>query len=316
MKSKISLKIYSGCFILLCCFSLPVRLFSQTSLGTEAATMLNTIEYYNHTESEWIKIFRIYNHNANMGVWGKGGVSGRVYFVDYQGEGGSYIDFSFPQYISEAQLPVLTLSGNSADDISWYAQKFSDDTGHEYYDVFIKTPAHHLGLTFLFRGADYDHFGSKVDQPSGNIVWSSVSNQKAITFFSGNGNVGLGTLSPAEKLSVNGNIRAKEVKVETANWPDYVFSESYETPDLSAIESYIQANKHLPEIPSADDVSKGGINLGEMNSKLLKKIEELTLYMIEKDKQVNDLSKMLREQSRQISDLKGQLDLLKQLSVK
>lgn len=96
-----------------------------------------------------------------------------------------------------------------------------------------------------------------------------------------NGNVGIGTTTPNAKLSVNGNIRAHEIKVETANWPDYVFSKSYQLPTLQETEKHIKEKGHLPGIPSASEVKANGIDLGEMNAKLLQKIEELTLHLIE-----------------------------------
>jgi hypothetical protein len=105
----------------------------------------------------------------------------------------------------------------------------------------------------------------------------------------GQGFVGIGTTTPKEKLSVNGNIRAQEIKVESQNWPDYVFSTSYKPATLLEIEKFIQLNNHLPEIPSADDVQKKGIAVGEMHGKLLKKIEELTLHMIDMDKKITRL---------------------------
>lgn len=102
------------------------------------------------------------------------------------------------------------------------------------------------------------------------------------------GNVGIGITTPAEKLAVNGNIRAKEVKVETANWPDYVFTKAYKLPSLAETESHIRAKGHLPGIPSAAEVKEKGIELGEMNKKLLEKIEELTLHLIEMKKENED----------------------------
>jgi hypothetical protein len=112
-----------------------------------------------------------------------------------------------------------------------------------------------------------------------------------------NGNVGIGTETPREKLSVNGKIRAKEIKVETANWPDYVFSNSYHLPTLQETEKHIKEKGHLPGIPTAEEVNAHGIALGEMNAKLLQKIEELTLHIIE-------LSKTVQKQQNEINNLK------------
>lgn len=108
------------------------------------------------------------------------------------------------------------------------------------------------------------------------------------------GNVGIGITNPAEKLAVNGNIRSKEVRVEAANWPDYVFDENYKVGKLEELESYIKTNKHLPEMPTAKDVEVNGVALGEMNELLLKKVEELTLHLIEQQKQLNEQGKLIK----------------------
>lgn len=104
-----------------------------------------------------------------------------------------------------------------------------------------------------------------------------------------NGNVGIGTATPAERLSVNGNIRAKEVKVETANWPDYVFEDSYPLISLEDLKAHIKEKGHLPGIPTAEEVEAEGIALAEMNRKLLEKVEELTLYILEQQREINQL---------------------------
>lgn len=106
-----------------------------------------------------------------------------------------------------------------------------------------------------------------------------------------NGNVGIGTTTPNEKLSVNGKIRAKEIKVEATGWPDYVFEDGYQTKSLPELETFIKQYKHLPEVPSAKEVEQNGVELGEMNKILLKKIEELTLLLIEQNKRIEQLEK-------------------------
>jgi hypothetical protein len=110
-----------------------------------------------------------------------------------------------------------------------------------------------------------------------------------------NGNLGIGTTLPTEKLSVKGKIRAHEIKVETTNWPDYVFEEGYHLPTLIEIENHIKANKRLPEMPSAKTVEENGLELGALVKLQQKKIEELTLHLIEKDKQLKNFEVRLLE---------------------
>lgn len=100
----------------------------------------------------------------------------------------------------------------------------------------------------------------------------------------GGGNVGIGINNPSNKLDVNGTIHSKEVKVDMAGWSDFVFKKEYNLPTLEQVEKQIDEKGHLENIPSEEEVLKNGINLGEINAKLLQKIEELTLYVIEQNK--------------------------------
>ncbi|UOE52644.1 hypothetical protein MTO98_16355 [Mucilaginibacter sp. SMC90] len=93
------------------------------------------------------------------------------------------------------------------------------------------------------------------------------------------------------RVANDGVTYAKAITVQIAVAPDYVFKKDYKLPRLNDVKQYIDQNQHLPEIPSAREMEKDGMNVGEMNKLLLKKVEELTLYMIEKDKQINALQK-------------------------
>ncbi|TKC04715.1 hypothetical protein FA048_18685 [Pedobacter polaris] len=127
-----------------------------------------------------------------------------------------------------------------------------------------------------------------------NYAYISIDPMNGISFNhlgNGNSNVGIGTATPNEKLSVNGKIRAHEIKVETANWPDYVFEDDYKIASLTELEKYIKENKHLPEMPSAKVVEANGVELGEMNKLLLKKVEELTLHLIKLNERIEELEK-------------------------
>jgi hypothetical protein len=105
-----------------------------------------------------------------------------------------------------------------------------------------------------------------------------------------NGNIGIGTTNPLAMLSVNGGIRANEVRVMTdIQIADYVFEEDYPLMPLQMVEQYVQQHKHLPEIPSALDIKENGMDVAEFQNMLLQKIEELTLYIIAQEKRIQAL---------------------------
>jgi hypothetical protein len=119
----------------------------------------------------------------------------------------------------------------------------------------------------------------------------------------GNGYVGIGTTDPTYPLCVNGTIEAKEVIVQTG-WSDYVFDPKYHLASLREVEKVIRDQKHLPGMPSSREVAEHGIKMGEMDAKLLAKVEELTLHQIAQEKRLD-------EQARRIDQLEKENEGLK-----
>jgi hypothetical protein len=132
------------------------------------------------------------------------------------------------------------------------------------------------------------------------ITWSSP-----FLTFSTDGNLAIGTADPkGYKLAVAGKAIVEEVTVKLQDsWPDYVFNSDYKLLTLEEIKTYIDKNKHLPEVPSAKEMEANGVQLGEMNMLLLKKIEELTLHVIDQNKKLDAQSKLLAEQNKRIDKL-------------
>lgn len=129
-----------------------------------------------------------------------------------------------------------------------------------------------------------------------------------------NGNVGIGISNPKNKLDVNGTIHSKEIKIDLDKWPDYVFKKEYNLPTLQEVENHIIEKGYLINMPNEADVLREGINLGKMNVKLLEKIEELTLYVIEQNKEISLLKKQNMNMDMvlfKLQKLQEEMDLMK-----
>jgi hypothetical protein len=151
-------------------------------------------------------------------------------------------------------------------------------------------------LTFVnhLNGTDYES--------SFRIEYGAPTNSFTIN---SEGNVGLGTWSSGHKLAVAGTIISEEIIVKLqSDWPDFVFNEDYTLPTLSEQESYIRKNNHLYGVPSAVDVKANGVQIADMQSILLQKIEELTLYIIQQEKDIEILSDQVKELKKITGDLK------------
>lgn len=104
--------------------------------------------------------------------------------------------------------------------------------------------------------------------------------------------VNAGGIPSGYMLAVGGKIISEELKVQlSSNWPDYVFADHYNLKPLSEVEKFIATHKHLPNIPSATEVEKNGIEVGDMQKRLMEKVEELTLYILDLQKQIDELKK-------------------------
>jgi hypothetical protein len=170
----------------------------------------------------------------------------------------------------------------------WYIGDFNHDTN--------SIPIYHLVSTNNFLVIKIEGVLTDVNYANTVKIGTTLSLLETIVF-SGKrqyksimqDRVGIGTNTPDSALTVNGTIHSKEVKVDLLDWPDYVFKKEYDLPTLEEVETHIKEKGYLKNIPSEEEVLKSGVNLGDMNAKLLQKIEELTLYMIDLNKKVNEL---------------------------
>ncbi len=126
--------------------------------------------------------------------------------------------------------------------------------------------------------------GFNIDNNAGTLNLIAIQN---------GGNVGIGTMNPQYLLSVNGTIGAKDVIVTNTGWPDYVFRPGYRLRSLTEVSAYIQANHHLPDIPTETEVKEKGVSMADMQARLLAKIEELTLHLIQQEKENMGLQERL-----------------------
>jgi len=262
----------------------------KVGIGTGAETPYNNFQigsiwtFYDGSSDKIIGRNTYYNGSSNVRI--TQGVASRMYF------GGSG-DIFFQTAASEAANSVIS---------TWNTVVLKNDGSFGIGTTSPSQKLHVVGVSY-FNG----NVGIGTASPSQNLhvagntcvtgnvgigITSPTQKLHVVGNSYFNGNVGIGTSNTFNyKLAVNGIIGAKEVKVEaTSNWPDYVFGKDYKLLELSEIEQFVKENQHLPEIPSAKEIEENGINVGEMQGKLLLKIEELTLYVIEQQKSIEKLN--------------------------
>ena len=241
-------------------------------------------------------------------------------------------DTEAPSAVTDVSSSNTTSTGT---DLTWSAS--TDNVGVTNYEVFQDGvsiantgTATTFGVTGLSASTSYD-FTVFAEDAAGNV--SAVGNTETVVTSVGTGitdytsenanivtvdwtardlfadrNVGIGTTNTqGYRLAVAGNVIAEGVKVELqGNWPDFVFDNGYDLPNLDEVRTFIATYGHLPNIPSAQKVKEEGIDLGDMNAKLLQKIEELTLYIISQN---NEIEK-LKEENIKIQDILNRLEKL------
>lgn len=142
----------------------------------------------------------------------------------------------------------------------------------------------------LRLGGDDIVLGAPGSNSAGRLIFRLGAADRMMVHPDGRLSVGTATPATGYLLSVNGKIISEEVRVELdVNWPDYVFKPGYKLPSLKQVENFIQKNHHMQGIPSAQQVKNEGIELGDMNKRLLEKVEELTLYLIQQSKEIDAL---------------------------
>ncbi len=242
--------------------------------------------------------------STNYGVYGQAKGAGTNYAGRYKGRvfiegfmGGEGAADSLSTLLSSQVLHTRSIDTRAMEGISKPAPGYGIGVYGEGGWMGVRGQANSTTYTSFAYGVFGEAFGSGVGTRIGIYGTASGGTTNWAGYFSSGsvyvGNdlrIGTTTQATGYSLSVNGKIACTEVLVQAlASWPDYVFSNDYKLMSLPELEKSIKLNKHLPGLPPAAEVEKNGIVIGDMQGKLLEKVEELTLYLIEQNKLITDL---------------------------
>jgi hypothetical protein len=208
--------------------------------------------------------------------------------VSFNGDGS--IDLNNTVRINGGNIDAS--STGSIDD-PWAKWTSVGDKSYPTYPLYLGSNRYGIGFIWESDGVFFGMSDEGYNRKDAIIAWGDDADDNLRFLFNGTekvrvnaaGNVGIGTTNPTHKLAVNGMIKAKEVIVETTGWSDYVFADDYALAPLAEVEAHIKEHKHLPGIPSVAQVAEQGVSVGDMQARLLAKVEELTLYVIELKKE-------------------------------
>jgi len=200
---------------------------------------------------------------------------------------------------SSGQIEIPNVTSNAgplgSGSLLWFTSGDANTAIQEYWGLNLGGDATRpVRIPFSSLLVGYTNTNGNTNYGTGNAYISGV--------------VGIGTTTvpTGYTFAVNGSGIATSFTVQSyANWPDYVFKSNYRLPSLNNVKAYIDQNHHLPDVPSAEQVAKDGLNLGDMNKITMQKVEELTLYLIEKDKELNNERQINNHQQQEIDNQKS-----------
>ncbi|TCI91492.1 hypothetical protein [Tenacibaculum sp. M341] len=258
--------------------------------------LTNSLQYNNHGTKLMV----------NLSNW----QSKDIIKTGYDNTNGDWTDIKVPGAAANSAHIRLTKRGRLGIGVSNPSTQL-DINGHAKLDA-VASPytniqiGHQANDRIFADNHDQKHYGGGMffRVHNDNLTHKYID----VMMLGENGNVGIGVKSNNNyKLAIAGKMISEEVTVKLrSSWPDYVFTNDHKLPTLQEVEQHIKEKGHLANIPSAKEVEENGVKIGEMNKKLLEKVEELTLYTIQQEKDLKNQEERLKKQESEIKALKKQ----------